>query len=190
MNDKRNSTRAHARIDTYELSERDEECRRLIRSFTNSDLKYFQAQARKLTPGGKRLLHTVCSMTIKSRTSDVLSKVFVVRPFTRAELGNELRRGSPLNPHDIKLLRSMIQLHLLREDRQALPAKRMVGVSGDELVLGAGWQFVYIIRPQAALSILYAIPKQRPHIEKLMAGQDEQRLPYVVPPMRWPWQRK
>lgn len=179
MNDKRKSTRARAPVGEYALSRDNPEVRQILASLNDSDLEHYKLRALELTPAGQTLLKTILRMTIKRPLGGWVDQPYIVRSFTRAELGNELRSGAPLNPHDIKLLRDMVRLSIIQEDRRALPAKRLVGVTGDELMLGAGWEYVYVVRPLAALAYLYASKNHRAFVEKLRAEQ-----PYT-PDVSW-----
>jgi hypothetical protein len=184
VNLKEKSTRARARaLDTYELSATSPEVRKLAHSLEESDFAHFTKAARKLTPGGQRLLKSIMQMTMK-RVSFGNEKL-TVRPFTRAELGSFLTKGAPLCPHDIKLLGDMVKAGIVDVDREVLPAKRFTGVSGDELMKGAGWQYVYRLRPLAVLALLRANAKYRQDIDKMLKEPADERLPFTLEKQPW-----
>lgn len=184
MNVSDKSTRARTRIGTYELSQRDSELRKLARQLDESDLQHFVKVAGKLTPAGHKLLASIIRMTI---SRDVATGVIQVRPFTRAELGHYLKAGAQLCPHDVKLLNDMVNASIVQEERQPLEGKRFIGASGDELMKGAGWQYVYILRRIAALALLRESPKRRAEIEAML--QDEELPRFDLPKKGgwWPW---
>lgn len=192
MNDRDKSTRARARIGAYVLNRTDSEVARLLVNLEPADFDGFAGMVRKeLTPAGFELLKTILRLTLQTPVFGPgvpgMDDSYHVRPFTRGDLGDYLRKGERLNPHDIKLVNDLVKLTVLREERRPLPAKRMVGRYGDELMYGAGWEYVYIIAPIAALSLLWSTTRHHDYIAKLRSD------PSLEPPKfsiekRW-WKR-
>ena len=174
MNDSDKSTRARARVGTYVLDRTNPEVTRLLRSLTTDDYAYISRRAKEaLTPAGFELLKTILRMTMQTPSLGpgmvVGTDGYRVQPFTRSQLGNYLRKGARLNPHDIKSVNQMVKLGLLRQERAPLPARRIPGHDGGELMVGAGWEYVYIVPPQAALSLLWASNRHHGYITELHA---------------------
>jgi hypothetical protein len=182
VKNKDKSTRARARIGAYALNRTDSEVARLVRTLEPDDFEGFAGMVRReLTPAGLELLKTILRMTVQTPVFGPgqagVDEGYQVRPFTRSDLGDYLRKGERLNPHDIKLVDHMVKLTVLRQERQALPAQRMVGRSGDELMVGAGWEYVYVIAPIAALSLLYATSRHRAYVASLRSDQTLEAQP-------------
>lgn len=184
MNISGKSTRARARIGTYELSQRDSELRKLARQVDESDLQHFVKVAGKLTPAGHELLASIIRMTV---SRDIATGTIQVRPFTRKELGNYLTAGAKLCPHDVKLLDDMVKAAIVQVDREPLEGKRFIGANGDELMKGAGWQYRYILSRLAALALLRENPKRRAEIEAMLKEDDLPRFELPKKAGRWPW---
>jgi hypothetical protein len=185
------STRARARIGAYALNRTNPQVAQLLRSLTVEDFEGFTKVVRQeLTPAGFELLKTILRMSIKTPVfgpgKPGQDEDYQVKPFTRSDLGDYLRKGERLNPHDIKLVNHMVKLSLLREVRQSLPVRRIRSPYGDELQQGAGWEYVYVIPPVAALSLLYATKRHQAYILGL---QTDQTLDYKMPADSDSWKR-
>lgn len=180
MNDTDKTTRARARIGGYALNRTNPEVTRLLLGHEFVDFERFANKLRQeLSPAGFDLLKTILRMTLKTPIfGPGQDDSYHVEVFTRSELGNELRKGERLNPHDIKLVNQMVKLGVLRQDHKPLPAQRIKSRYGDELMLGAGWEYVYVIPPMAALALLYATNRHRAYVVSLRADPTlERKMP-------------
>jgi hypothetical protein len=174
VNIKDKSTHARARIGAYALDRTNDEVRRLVATMEPADLASIANMIRDgLTPAGFGLLKTILSMTLKAPLIGPPvhpgDETYQVEPFTRAELGNYLRKGERLNPHDIKLINRMVSLSVLRQERRPLPAQKMQSRYGGELMVGAGWEYVYILAPRALLALLSQTRRHGEYVAKLSA---------------------
>lgn len=160
--DKNHTAKVSEMPETYNVAKDDPE----LVEMTQRDLEAVQARIKALTSKGRLLLNDAQMCAVKA-----VGSAYEVTPFTRWALGLQVgRKGGLLNPYDLKLLKALVDSKLLLEYREPLPAKEMVGVAGDDLTVGAGWQYVYTFRKQALIAYLAFVPAHKQRLEQ-MRGQ-------------------
>jgi len=134
-----------------------------LREMGESDLKAVLQKTQNLTAKGRLMLQdaVICAAKVDGQRWNVT-------PFTRYELGLQVgRKQGVLNPYDLRLVGELVTKLLLIAYREPLPAKTMVGVDGDDLTVGAGWQYVYTFRKRTLIGLLALSPRNRATLEKM-----------------------
>ena len=163
------STRTREAPHTYSVSQRDSD----LIAVQQYDIDTTKAKLLKLTDKGRLMLQDAMICAAKWEGAASLT----VAPFTRWDLGMQVgRKEGVLNPYDLRMVSELIDKLLLIAYRQPLPAKEMVGVTGDTLTVGAGWQYVYAIRKQTIICLLALQPKQRAQLEQMRGAPFTERV--------------
>lgn len=85
---------------------------------------------------------------------------------SREQIAEQLKHSS-LYPHDIRLLRTLNQQQFIREKRQNLQVRYMLGADGQKLRQGAGFEYVYTMHPETLYCLLWHNPNHRLKLDEL-----------------------
>lgn len=130
------------------------------------EIQRMRALLKTLTPATRRMLFAIVRAVLTGYSE---TNGYSYRPANRQLIADHLGRRS-LYPHDRELLRKLVELKLVVEQRQALPRKQY-----GEIMLGAGAEYVYSFETRTLFLLLYLDDTERDRIDRLTANIKRER---------------
>lgn len=161
-------TRAHETPPVFFVSEKDSD----LHAVNQYQIDRVQEKVIKLSTRGRMLLQDAvrCALSVEGRA-------WKVTPFTRFELACEMKRPRHvLYPHDLALLKLLVDEGWLIAFRQPREAEKVIGADGQELTRGAGWEYVYAFDKRRLIAFMATQPKTKARLELMRGARFSQTL--------------